>query len=56
MDRDQERQELGKAQLERCTALAKDNQDGKPIQAQNVVLVPKTVIAALQAAQLLPTD
>ena len=31
-------------------------QSGQPLQVQNVVLVPKKVITALQAAQLLPTD
>jgi hypothetical protein len=55
MDRDRERQELD-AQLARYQALAKDYQDGQPPLAQNIVLVPKKVIAALQAAQLLPTD
>jgi hypothetical protein len=55
MDRDRERQELD-AQLARYQARAKDYQDGQPPLAQNVVLVPKKVIAALQAAQLLPTD
>jgi hypothetical protein len=55
MDRDRERQELD-AQLARYQARAKDYQDGQPPLAQNAVLVPKKVIAALQAAQLLPTD
>jgi len=55
MDRDRERQELD-AQLARYQARAKDYQDGQPPLRRNAVLVPKKVIAALQAAQLLPTD
>ena len=54
-DRDRERQELD-AQLARYQGRAEDYHDGRPPLAQNVVLVPKKVIAALQAAQLLPTD
>ena len=54
MDWYREEQRL-EAQFARCQALAKEHQDGQPTQ-QNVVLVPKKVIRALQAAQLLPTD
>ena len=56
MDRERERQELEKAQLVRGRAIAKDNPDSQPVKAQNVVLVLRAAIAALQAAQLLPTD
>ena len=35
---------------------AQKPQDGQPAHAQNVVPLPKKVLAALQAAQLLPTD
>jgi hypothetical protein len=34
----------------------KDDLNVPPPEAKNVVLVPKAVIAALQAAQLLPVD
>ena len=55
MEWDRARQEF-KARLARREALAKDYRDGQPPNTQNVVLVAKRVIAALQAAQLLPTD
>jgi len=54
MEWDRARQEF-KARLARREALAKDYQDGQLPNMQNVVLVAKRVIAALQAARLLPT-